>query len=94
MDIYPEYDMAKYNSFAKNSGIEVYNLIKNSRENLTKLDKEEKDAQQRAFYHTKEIIDFLIDPLKGANKYAAYKQHNKKMEATAKEATRKGVKNG
>ncbi len=53
-------------------------------EKFTKLDKDEKDAQQRAFYIAKEIIDFLVDPLKGARKYAAIKQHNIKMGATGK----------
>jgi len=51
-------------------------------EKFAKLDKDEKDAQQRAFYHTKEIIDFLLDPLKGANKHAAIKQYTKKLGAT------------
>jgi len=60
MDIYPEYDMAKYNSFAKNSGIEVYNLIKKSRENLTKLDKEEKEELPPIYAYTS-IQDATVD---------------------------------
>jgi hypothetical protein len=31
----------------------------------TNLNIEDKDPQQRACYYTKEIIDFLIEPLKG-----------------------------
>ena len=57
---------------------------------FTKLNIEEKDANQRAFYMTKEIINFLMDPLKGANKYAKVALHNKKMmEATQRQPNRK-----
>ena len=38
---------------------------------FTKLDIQEKDAQQRACHNTKEMIDFLFDPLKGAKNYMA-----------------------
>jgi len=62
-------------------------------EKFTKLDIHEKDAQQRSFYITKEIIDFLLNPMKGANRYAKIAQHNKKMGATNKERP-KGVGNG
>ena len=53
-------------------------------EKFTKLNKDEKDAQQRAFYIAKEIIDFLLDPLKGAKNYAAIERYHKKLEATGK----------
>jgi len=53
-------------------------------EKFTKLDKEEKDANQRALYMTKEIIDFLLDPLKGAKNYAAITEWHKKLEATGR----------
>ena len=49
---------------------------------FTKLSKEDKDTNQRAFYMTKEIIDFLLNPLKGAKRYAAIQQYNKNLEAT------------
>ena len=51
----------------------------------TKLSPADKDAQQRGYFIAKEIIDFLINPLRGAEKYAAIKRHNKKMEATQKQ---------
>lgn len=51
-------------------------------EEYTKLSAIDKDAQQRGYFIGKEIIDFLLNPMKGANKYAAIMQHNKKMEAT------------
>jgi len=63
------------------NGISEYMLS----DEFTKLDIHEKDAQQRAFHHTKEIIEFLLNPLKGARHAAAIMQHNKKIE----EATRK-----
>lgn len=53
-------------------------------EAYTKLPADEKDAQQRGFYISKEIIDFLLNPLKGARQHAAIALHNKKMEATQK----------
>ena len=37
---------------------------------FSKLSAEDMKANQRAFYMTKEIIDFLLDPLKGAKNYA------------------------
>jgi len=71
---------------AVGNNISLYML---SRE-FTELTRDEKDAQQRAFYHTKEIIDFLMNPLEGANKAAAFERHNKKqMGATKKGATSK-----
>lgn len=61
----------------------------------TALDKEEKDAQQRAFYYTKEIIDFLLNPLEGANKMAAIERHNKKQLGATKGSNQEGkVTNG
>ena len=53
-------------------------------EEFTRLDKDEKDVQQQALYNTKEIIDFLLDPLKGANTYANVKNWQRKLEATKK----------
>ncbi|WP_432205267.1 alpha/beta hydrolase (plasmid) [Cetobacterium somerae] len=42
LDIDPEYDLAKYNSFPKNPGIQVYYLIKKAKLNFSKLTKKEK----------------------------------------------------
>ena len=57
---------------------------------FTKLDKDIKDAQQRAFHDTKEIIDFLLDPLKGAKKYSAVQRYNKQLEATKRKQPKGG----
>jgi hypothetical protein len=46
-------------------------------EEFTNLDIKEKDVQQRVFYHVREIVQFLVNPMKGANINAAIKQHNK-----------------
>lgn len=50
------------------------------------LQTEDKDviANIRAFSMTKEIIDFLFDPLKGARNLAKIQRHNEKLEATGK----------
>ncbi len=59
---------------------------------FTELTKEEKDTQQRAFVMTKEIIDFLMNPLKGAERMAAIQQYNQKLESTMRKKP-KGAKN-
>ena len=46
-------------------------------EEFTNLSMNEKDVQQRVFYHVREVIQFLVNPMKGANINAAIKQHNK-----------------
>ena len=60
IDIYPEYDMAKYNSFDKNSVAQVYTLIKKSRENLSKLTKSEK-AKLPPIYSYTSILDATVN---------------------------------
>ncbi|WP_028857125.1 alpha/beta hydrolase [Psychrilyobacter atlanticus] len=60
IDIYPEYDMAKYNSFDKNSVAQVYTLIKESRKNLSKLSKNEK-ADLPPIYSYTSIQDATVD---------------------------------
>lgn len=50
----------------------------------TKLSKEEKDVQQRAFRMTIDIIYFLLDPLKGANRAMKLKSFNKQLGTTKK----------
>ena len=84
----------KYNDMTQHTGWKVHQALIVSIGNklceymltpeFTKLDKDEKDAQQRAFFIAKEIIDFLLNPLKGAEKYAAIKRHNKKIEEATK----------
>lgn len=59
---------------------------------FTELDKESKDAMQRGIFISKEVIDFLIDPTKGAKRYAAIARFNNQMEATLKGSNRKGTK--
>lgn len=51
---------------------------------FTALSKEEKDAMQRGIFIAKEVIDFLIDPIKSAKRYAAIKNFNQQMETTFK----------
>jgi hypothetical protein len=50
----------------------------------TKLDRDEKDIQQRAFFMMKELATFLLDPLANARKYAAIKAVNKKGKGSEK----------
>lgn len=51
-------------------------------EEFTRLDRDKKDIQQQVLYNTKEIIDFLLDPMKGAKTYAATQRWHQKLEAT------------
>ncbi len=71
--------------------ISIANTISQSMlsEEYTKLSALEKDAQQRGYFISKEIIDFLLDPLKGAKKHAVLMQHNKKMKETTQKQPRK-----
>jgi len=50
---------------------------------FTKLDKEQKDVEQRAIFECKDLIDFLLDPLKGLKQHNKIAAHNKKMAQTA-----------
>lgn len=59
---------------------------------FTELSKLEKDAIQRGIYNSKEVIDFLLDPTKGAKQHVGIIQHNQKVEATKKGSDRKGTK--
>ena len=62
---------------------------------FTKQNKEEKDVQQRAFYMTKEIIEFLLDPLKNAERYAALqKVANKGQGRSSKNIKEPGTQGG
>ena len=70
--------------------VEIANQLAGSMltKDYTDLDKEQKDALQRAIYISKEVIDFLIDPTKGAIRYAAIKQYNQRLEATMRGSNR------
>jgi len=69
----------KYGHMRKTEGWKVHQLYMATIANkmseyllskeFTNLDMKDKDAQQRAFHITKEIIDFLFDPLKGVTNY-------------------------
>lgn len=59
-------------------------------ESFTKLEPKEKDAQQRAYAMVSDVVLFLVDPLVEARKLQQIKNHNTRMEATVKGATRKG----
>lgn len=86
LDIYPEYDMAKYNSFAKSPGIQVYNIIKNSRENLSKLTEEER-AELPPVYAYTSIQDATVD---ATELFKVVKEMgNSKGEVTIFDANRK-----
>jgi len=58
------------------NGMAKYMLSKE----FTRLDEKEKDAQQRAMFISKEVIDFLLDPLKGLKQHKVIQFHNKRME--------------
>lgn len=60
LDIYPEYDPAKYNSFAKNPGIQVYNLIREARENLSKLTEDAREGLPPIYAYSS-IEDATVD---------------------------------
>ena len=49
---------------------------------FTKMGKEEKDVKQRTYANMNEVINFLLNPLKGIESEVRYKQHNNLMEAT------------
>ena len=60
------------------NGISKYMLSKE----YSELDSLEKDVQQRVFYMTKELLEFIIDPAKDARKANKIMQYNKMREAT------------
>ena len=43
---------------------------------FTNLSREEKDSQQKAMYYTKQLIDFLHDPLRRVRKLKGWEQPN------------------
>jgi len=70
------------------NGISKYMLSKE----YSELESLEKDVQQRVFYMTKELLEFIIDPAKDARKANKIMQYNYKQEATwnKKKRPRKG----
>jgi len=60
------------------NGIATYMLSKE----YSELDSLEKDVQQRVFYMTKTLLEFIIDPAKDARKANKIMQYNKHQEAT------------
>ena len=63
---------------------------------FTQLEQSEKDVQQRAFYVVKEVIDFMLNPLKNAERYVALKDAaNKKGQSLRKAKAREpGTRKG
>ena len=60
------------------NGISQYMLSKD----YSELDSLEKDVQQRVFYMTKELLEFMIDPAKNARSANKVMQYNRQQEAT------------
>ena len=55
------------------------------------MDPSEKDREQWVIYLSKEVMEFLLDPMKSQRFQRAVNLHNKAMEATlSKGATKKG----
>ncbi len=50
---------------------------------FTDLDSKQKDIEQRAIYECKELIEFLLDPIKGLQRHKKIVAHNIKMQRTA-----------
>lgn len=65
--------------------ISVYMLS----DKFTKLEQDEKDVQQRAFFMAREIILFLLDPMKDARQMMQYRHYNKNLEVTPGERPRR-----
>ena len=61
LDINPEYDPSKYNSFPKNPGIQVYYLIKKAKLNFSKLSKEEKMNLPPIYSYTSLVDSTVLD---------------------------------
>ena len=91
----------KYHDMTKHPGWKVYQslviIVANSMaqylvsKEFSHMASDEKDREQWAIYLSKEVIEFLLDPMKHSKFQRAINVHNQKMEATyTKEATRKG----
>ena len=51
---------------------------------FTDLSQSQKDVEQRAIFECKELIEFLLDPIKGIKRHNLMAAHNKRMEQTVK----------
>lgn len=51
---------------------------------FTEMDAKQKDIEQRAIMECKELIEFLLDPIKGLRQQRKFAAHNKQMERTVK----------
>ncbi len=90
---------AKYHDMQKTQGWRVYQslvvTIANSMaqylvsKEFSQLKPEEKDREQWAIFLSKEVIEFLLDPMKHSRFQRAVNIHNQTMEATIKEATKR-----
>jgi hypothetical protein len=84
----------KYEEMMKSEGFEIHKRllveIANGLLNymvskkFTDLDQKQKDVEQRAIYESKELIDFLLNPIKGLTQHNKIAVHNKRMEQTLK----------
>ena len=97
---YHKYDALKsHEGWLAHQGflIEIMNQISSYMlsSKFTKQSKEEKDVQQRAFYITKEIVEFLLNPLTNAERYAALqKTANKRQGVSSKHIKEPGTPGG
>ena len=72
------------------NGISQYMLSKD----YSELDSLEKDVQQRVFFMTKELLEFMMDPAKSARKANNVMQYNRQQEATYRKRPVKETRNG
>ena len=89
----------KYEQMTKTEGFEIHKRILVEIANgllqymvtqkFTDLDQKQKDVEQRAIFECKELIDFLLDPIKGLRRHKLIVAHNKKMQQTVKGAASK-----
>ena len=82
----------KYEQMTQTEGFEIHKRILVEVANgllqymvtqkFTDLEQRQKDVEQRAIFECKEIIDFLLDPLKGLKQHNRIAAHNKRMQQT------------
>ena len=82
----------KYEQMMKTEGFEIHKRVLVEIANgllqymvtktFTDLDQKQKDVEQRAIFECKELIDFLLDPLKGLKRHNLIAAHNKRMQQT------------
>ena len=87
-----ERTLTRYQNLTKNDDWQIYqNLIINISNKIaqymlskeySELDEREKDVQQRVFYMTKELFEFVLDPAKDARKANKIMEYNKFRETT------------